>query len=414
MARRSALIRGILILALGFTVQVNAQCSRSIEAHDGDTCASLAALTGITVAQFLKSNPSVTSCSNLTPGRTYCVEGTAPAATGSATSPVQTSGPLQVSTDGTCGPGVTCKGSGFGSCCSKHGFCGSTADYCGDGCQPSLGTCGTDSGTPSSTITPPPAGTATKTVTVTSTATTTSTAIVSITRASIVLQTSTVVVTSAVISTSTRTAVVTATGTVTATVTSTVVRTSTATASAKVVTLTSIVFSTSTQYQTAVTTSTAVATRTAVATVTSTAKVTSVVVETLTTIKTVSVTACGGGGGLVTTIWQTQTNRPTPTIIIGTTRIPGGPSQPRPTPYLPGSSNKCRNYDQIQEGDTCRQIANRNSVSLLDFYKLNPSVSANKPLLGGLLCTLELLLSGLCQIDCDDLWPGYFVCVEEN
>ncbi|KAM7211771.1 carbohydrate-binding module family 18 protein [Rhypophila decipiens] len=390
MARRSAVIRGILILALGFNAQVNAQCSRSIEAHDGDTCASLAALTGITVAQFLKSNPAVTSCSTLTPGRTYCVEGTAPAATSSATSPVQTSGPLQVSTDGTCGPGVTCKGSRFGGCCSEHGFCGSTADYCGDGCQPSLGTCGSDPGTPSSsTITPPPAGTATKTVTVTSTATTTSTAIVSITRASIVLQTSTVVVTSAVISTSTRTALVTATGTVTATVTSTAVITSTATASAKAVTLTSIVFSTSTQYQTAVTTSTAVATRTAV--VTSTAKVTStsVVVETLTTIKTVSITACGGGG-LVTTIWQTQTNRPTPTIIIGTTRIPGGPSQPRPTPYLPGSSNRCRNYDQIQEGDTCRQIANRNSVSLLDFYKLNPS------------------------IDCDDLWPGYFVCVEEN
>ncbi|KAM7193950.1 carbohydrate-binding module family 18 protein [Naviculisporaceae sp. PSN 640] len=332
MGRSSALVRGILFLALGFTAQVNAQCSRSIEAHEGDTCATLAALTGITVSQFLKSNPSVTSCAALTPGRTYCVEGTAPAASGT-TSAVPTSGPLQVSKDGTCGAGVTCKGSGFGNCCSKHGFCGSTSDYCGDGCQPSLGTCGTDPGQPSNPITSPPAATRTSTVTVTSTATTTSTAIVTSTRVSIVLQTSTVVVTSA----------------------------------------------------------------------------------TLTTIKTVSVTAVNtigcGGGGLVTTIWQTS-GRPTPTIVI-TTRIPGGPSQPRPTPYLPGSSNKCRSYDQIQQGDTCRQLANRNGVSLLDFYELNPSVSANKPLLGSLLCTVELLLSGLCQIDCDNLWTGYFVCVSE-
>jgi len=45
-------------------------------------------------------------------------------------------------------------------------------------------------------------------------------------------------------------------------------------------------------------------------------------------------------------------------------------------------------------------------------YKLNPSVSSGS-LLGSLICTpelLQLLLSGLCQIDCDELWVGYYVC----
>ena len=46
-------------------------------------------------------------------------------------------------------------------------------------------------------------------------------------------------------------------------------------------------------------------------------------------------------------------------------------------------------------------------------YKLNPSVSATVLNLG-VLCTpefIELVLSGLCQINCDALWEGYYVCV---
>ncbi|KAH8710045.1 hypothetical protein GQ44DRAFT_661884 [Phaeosphaeriaceae sp. PMI808] len=46
-----------------------------------------------------------------------------------------------VSTDGTCGAGKTCANSAFGNCCSQYGWCGSTSDHCGTGCNPSAGTC---------------------------------------------------------------------------------------------------------------------------------------------------------------------------------------------------------------------------------------------------------------------------------
>ena len=40
---------------------------------------------------------------------------------------------------------LTCKGSGFGSCCSRYGYCGSTKDHCESGCQPGFGTCSSSS-----------------------------------------------------------------------------------------------------------------------------------------------------------------------------------------------------------------------------------------------------------------------------
>lgn len=48
-----------------------------------------------------------------------------------------------VSKDRTCGGqnGYNCKGSSWGSCCSRYGYCGSDADYCGTGCQPVFGDC---------------------------------------------------------------------------------------------------------------------------------------------------------------------------------------------------------------------------------------------------------------------------------
>lgn len=61
------------------------------------------------------------------------------------TDPTQT-----VSTDGSCSASVTCLGSEFGNCCSEHGFCGSTSAYCGTGCQPASGNCGTN--TPPQTV----------------------------------------------------------------------------------------------------------------------------------------------------------------------------------------------------------------------------------------------------------------------
>lgn len=50
-----------------------------------------------------------------------------------------------ISPDGTCGgaKGYTCPGSA--KCCSQWGWCGSTAEYCGTGCQPGFGTCGSGS-----------------------------------------------------------------------------------------------------------------------------------------------------------------------------------------------------------------------------------------------------------------------------
>lgn len=84
------------------------------------------------------------------------------------TSAAPPTGSLTVSTDGTCANGNTCLGSTFGNCCSQHGFCGSTSDYCGDGCQAFYGDC--DGSSASSTTT-----TTTKTTTTTTKATTTTT-----------------------------------------------------------------------------------------------------------------------------------------------------------------------------------------------------------------------------------------------
>ncbi|CZR56440.1 uncharacterized protein PAC_06328 [Phialocephala subalpina] len=50
---------------------------------------------------------------------------------------------LPISTDGSCGNGITCTGSTFGTCCSEYNYCGSSSDYCRTlfGCQPQFGIC---------------------------------------------------------------------------------------------------------------------------------------------------------------------------------------------------------------------------------------------------------------------------------
>lgn len=57
------------------------------------------------------------------------------------------------STDGTCGGSAefTCKGSGFGDCCSEFNFCGKSTDHCGDGCQADYGVCSSNATGSSST-----------------------------------------------------------------------------------------------------------------------------------------------------------------------------------------------------------------------------------------------------------------------
>lgn len=57
--------------------------------------------------------------------------------------------PQGVSQTARCGAAfrLTCRGSSFGNCCSRHGYCGSTSGYCGEGCQNGWGSCGSNSPT---------------------------------------------------------------------------------------------------------------------------------------------------------------------------------------------------------------------------------------------------------------------------
>jgi hypothetical protein len=53
-----------------------------------------------------------------------------------------------VTSDGRCGSfnGKTCTGATFGNCCSAGGYCGSSTDHCGVGCQSTFGTCNSGTG----------------------------------------------------------------------------------------------------------------------------------------------------------------------------------------------------------------------------------------------------------------------------
>jgi peptidoglycan/xylan/chitin deacetylase (PgdA/CDA1 family) len=72
---------------------------------------------------------------------------------GSGTTPPPSNGG-SVSTDGSCGGsgGKTCAGSTFGNCCSQYGWCGSSGDHCGTGCNSSFGTCSGGGSTPAKPV----------------------------------------------------------------------------------------------------------------------------------------------------------------------------------------------------------------------------------------------------------------------
>lgn len=133
-----------VLLLLHFTGLSNAQepCRMVITAAPGDTCVTIAEAANITVSQFLRSNPSITSCANLVLGDRYCVDPSF-----NPPAPPQPSPSLVVSPNGQCGGGLTCAGSPFGDCCSEHGWCGSSADHCGPQCQVGFGRCGSGEAT---------------------------------------------------------------------------------------------------------------------------------------------------------------------------------------------------------------------------------------------------------------------------
>lgn len=308
-------------------------CSGTIKAKDGDTCASIAQDTGISVSQFLLANPTITSCEGLIAGQEYCISDDEP---GSPTTTSPPSSGLEISLDGSCGDGVTCLGSEYGDCCSEHSFCGSTGDYCLAGCQAEFGKCGSSGGGE----TTPPAETATATATVTSTA------------------------------------VVTATTWTTATSTSTemVVETTTSTAVADVT-------------STVITTSTREVTRLVVETTTST----SIVIATSTVVTTATSIIIGDGSATATvTVVSTSVVAGTcsltrPDTPITSTRPPVTTTQPpmgAPSPTLPETdgdcklSNSCRpprndfeltdpgrEFYKVRSGDTCAAVAGGNSIS---------------------------------------------------
>ncbi|KAH8665152.1 hypothetical protein BGZ60DRAFT_470790 [Tricladium varicosporioides] len=109
-------------------------CGRYYLVTAGDTCNGVALQAGINFTQLQNFNTYINSeCTNLWLNTDVCIARVTPP---------------KISTDGTCGPGVTCVGSTFGKCCSDYGFCGSTVDFCGPiGGNPTTnGTCGPNVG----------------------------------------------------------------------------------------------------------------------------------------------------------------------------------------------------------------------------------------------------------------------------
>ncbi|KAF2182165.1 carbohydrate esterase family 4 protein [Zopfia rhizophila CBS 207.26] len=86
-----------------------------------------------------------------------------PSSTTSSARPTSTA---KTSPDGTCGGtnGYTCIGFELGSCCSQYGWCGSTSDHCGTGCNNNFGTCGSGSSASSVRTSATPTPTSTKKV----------------------------------------------------------------------------------------------------------------------------------------------------------------------------------------------------------------------------------------------------------
>ncbi|KAJ8115647.1 hypothetical protein OPT61_g2751 [Boeremia exigua] len=112
---------------------------------------------GVTMGECM-NEPEANWYRSSTPG-TPAPSSTRASSTGPTSTPTGT-----VSTDGSCGPqgkNQICLGSTFGSCCSQYGWCGTSVDHCGTGCNSLFGTCGTNtnpSSVPTSSSAPQPTG----------------------------------------------------------------------------------------------------------------------------------------------------------------------------------------------------------------------------------------------------------------
>ncbi|KAG8631988.1 hypothetical protein KVT40_001128 [Elsinoe batatas] len=124
-------------------------CTMFHKVVSGDGCWAIANDNQISLDDFYAWNPDVgTDCAallldfNVCIGRSSASTASPPSSTrGTTTAAPSSTG--NVSPNGLCGGtgSKTCKGSGFGDCCSASGYCGSSSDYCGSGCQRSFGTC---------------------------------------------------------------------------------------------------------------------------------------------------------------------------------------------------------------------------------------------------------------------------------
>ncbi|KAL3709003.1 hypothetical protein TMatcc_002792 [Talaromyces marneffei ATCC 18224] len=153
-------------------------CGLYYQVGTSDDCSTVDLRFGITFSQLKKLNTYLDdSCSNLWLNYDICVAevvqpaistdgscglgvtcigstfGSCCSPTGQCTNDCGSPGNSTVSTDGSCGPNNgfrTCPGSGFGDCCSIYGYCGNSTQFCGAGnCY--SGACATDNGGPSTT-----------------------------------------------------------------------------------------------------------------------------------------------------------------------------------------------------------------------------------------------------------------------
>ncbi|KAK0612503.1 hypothetical protein B0T17DRAFT_511690 [Bombardia bombarda] len=92
--------------------------------------------TVVTTSTTSTSTPPVTTTTSTT--------STTSTRTSTSASPTVTIPPgFVTSTNGQCGPGITCLGSTYGRCCSQFGWCGDSDQFCPPivGCQPEYGYC---------------------------------------------------------------------------------------------------------------------------------------------------------------------------------------------------------------------------------------------------------------------------------